>query len=193
MGFGYKGKYTKLRKNQPRGLGVCDYSGFLVRHKDLIRQYEYRGNGVSWTGFWVHPKFADKPNPQNLTPIIRLDPIPLDHARPDPIVYDVSVSTLTLDVSGNSNITLTQEQSDNSILNFVGTLTGNIIIYVPATYNEWYANNLTTGDYTLSMQIIEHVTPNLLIPHANPLTNTGPLVFSDGLQLSIIAYQGGNP
>ena len=75
------GKYTKMRRNDPRGIARCDYSGLMVRHADLIRQMEYRGTGLVWTGFLVHPKFADKPNSQNLTLFIRLDFVSLKGSR----------------------------------------------------------------------------------------------------------------
>lgn len=187
MRIGHHGKYTKQNRRNPRGLGVCDYSGLMVRHADMIRQLEYRGTGKVWTGYWVNPKFADVPNPQNLIPLIRLDPIPLDHARPDPEVYDVTVPTLNLDVSGSSNITLTNTQFDNTVFNFTGDLTQDIIVYVPATFNEFYANNLTTGNYTLSMQLVDqYSTPPLLIPIANEMTQVGPFVLNDSLKLTII-------
>lgn len=78
------GKYTKFRKNNPRAYGLCDYSGMDVRHMDMVRQMEYRGSGLVWTGFMVNPRFADEPNPQNLSPLIRLDPVPVKDPRPDP-------------------------------------------------------------------------------------------------------------
>lgn len=180
------GKYTKLDRRNPRGLGVCDYSGFIVRHADLRRQMEYRGRGLVWTGFWVHYKFLDLPNPQNLTPIITMDPVPLKNPRPDPELGNITVPTANIDVSGNDNITLSDDQYDNTILNFIGTLTGNIIVYVPALYNQFYANNLTSGDFTLSLAIPFRLQPPLLISPADPITQTGPFVNNDGINLSIL-------
>lgn len=78
-----KGKYTKIDRNNPMAVGRCDYSGFLCRHADLIKQMEYRGNSLVWTGFWVNKVFADKPNPQNLTPVLLPDPRPILNPRPD--------------------------------------------------------------------------------------------------------------
>lgn len=77
------GKYTKMDKKSPRAIGRCDYSGMMCRHSALIRQMEYRGTGLVWTGYMVNPKFSDKPNAQNLTPLIKLDPVPITNARPD--------------------------------------------------------------------------------------------------------------
>jgi hypothetical protein len=77
------GNYSRIDPKKPRALGMCDLSGFLCRHEDLIRQMEYRGNGLVWTGFLVHPDFADQPNPQGLVPILLPDPIPIKNPRPD--------------------------------------------------------------------------------------------------------------
>lgn len=196
----FRGKYTKLDRNNPRGLGMCDYSGLTVRHADLCKQYEYRGRGLVWTGLWVYKKFLDKPNPQNLTPIITVDPIPLLHPRPDPFLADTTTPTLNLDVSGNQNVPLTFTQFNNVILNFIGELTGDILVLAPATYNQFYANNLTTGDFTLGMNIYNYnplaanptggfQRPNapLMIPPANPETQTGPFVVNDTFTLQILS------
>jgi hypothetical protein len=188
MRIGAKGKYTKMNRRKPRGLGTCDYSGLIMRHADMIKQNQFRGNGLVWTGFWVNPKFADKPNPQELVPIIRLDPIPLQHARPDPTVYDTTITTLNLDVSGGSNITLSNEQFNNMVLNFSGILTNNIVIYFNDIYNQFYANNLTTGGYTLGMQVVGRSNPPLIIPPADPITRTGPQVVNNLVELQFVWY-----
>ena len=187
------GKYTKMSSKHPRGIARCDYSGLMVRHCDLKRQMEYRGTGLVWTGYLVHPKFADVPNPQNLTPLIKLDPVPFNNARPDTQIdaqntIATSTGALTLDVSGNVNITLTESQFDNGSLTFKGILTGNIIIYVPNTYNQFYANNITTGGFTLSMQITGFATPPLIIPAADPITFIGPQVVNTLLNLQIVYF-----
>lgn len=78
-----KGKYTRIRRDNPRAVAICDYSGLLCMHEDLVRQMEYRGNALVWTGFMVNKRFADKPNPQNMTPLLMPDPIPVQFPRPD--------------------------------------------------------------------------------------------------------------
>ena len=60
------GKYTKMSSRDPRGIARCDYSGLMVRHADLVKQKQYRGRGLVWTGLMVSPKFADIQNPQEL-------------------------------------------------------------------------------------------------------------------------------
>lgn len=159
----------------------------------MVIQNEYMGMGLVSTGKLVNPKFLDKPNPQNLTPRIKLDPVPITSARPDNQIdaqntLATSVGVLTLDVSGNANITLTPEQFDNGEFNFTGELTGNITLFVPNTYNQFYANNLTTGWFTLSMQITGNASPALLIPAASPVTLRGPTVVNTFNNLQFVYF-----
>jgi hypothetical protein len=188
------GKYTNMRRNNPRAIARCDYSGLMVQHSNMIRQMEYRGQGLVWTGYLVNPKFADQPNPQNLTPRVKLDPVPIPNARPDNIIdaqntLATSVGVLTLDVSGNSNVTLTVEPfSTNGSFNFRGVLTGNIVVYVPNLLSQFYANNFTTGGFTLGMQLIGNVSVPLTIPPASTTTLLGPLVGNTLLSLQFINF-----
>ncbi len=77
-----KGKYVgSIDEDHPRGLGICDGSGFVFRRIDLIRQMEWRGERLIWTGFYVGRPFLDVPNPQNIPPILQPDPIPLFEPR----------------------------------------------------------------------------------------------------------------
>jgi hypothetical protein len=82
--FRPRGKYTKINMSNPLALGRCDYSGFLVRHADLVPQLQYRGAGALVdTKYLVHRNFVDTPNPQDLTPLVMPDPIPIQNPRPD--------------------------------------------------------------------------------------------------------------
>lgn len=188
------GKYTNMSKNKPRAIARCDYSGLMVQHAKLIRQMEYRGQGLVWTGYLVNPKFADEPNPQNLTPRVKLDPKPIVDARPDNIIdaqntLATSVGVLTVDVSGDSNVTLTADQfSNNGSFNFTGILTGNIVVYVPNLLRQFYANNLTSGPFTLGMQLIGNVSLPLTIPYASPTTLLGPLVSNTLINLQFVNF-----
>ncbi len=187
------GKYTKMRKNDPRGIARCDYSGLMVRHSNLKRQMAYRGTGLVWTGYLVNPKFADTPNPQDLTPLLRLDPVPLNDSRPDSQIdaettIATSVGAISIDVSGSSNITLTYAQFNNGSITFTGVLTGDILVIVPAAYNQFYANNLTTGGFTLGMQIVGNSNFTLNIPSANPTTLLGPQVVNTSQNLQIVYF-----
>jgi hypothetical protein len=187
------GKYTKMSKRYPRGIARCDYSGLMVRQASMKRQYEYRGTGLVWTGFMVNPKFSDVPNPQNLTPLIKADPVPIVNTRPDNIIdaqttLPTSTGAITIDVSGSQNVTLTESQFDNGSITFTGVLGANIIIILPANYNQFYANNLTTGGFTLGMQIFNNNDFVLNIPPASPTTLLGPLVVNTSLGLQIVYF-----
>jgi len=51
-----RGKY--VRKDIVEPVGVCDYSGFYFSKSDLVKQYEWRGNDLVWTGFLVGRPFV---------------------------------------------------------------------------------------------------------------------------------------
>lgn len=187
------GKYTKMNMRDPRGIARCDYSGLMVRHADLKKQMQYRGRGLIWTGFMVAPQFEDIPNAQELIPLIKLDPVPLQSPRPDSQVdaqptIASSTGEIDIDVSGNSNITLTEEQFDNGIINFTGILTGDIRVILPASYNQFFANNLTTGGFLLGLQLIGNTNVTLNIPLADPITLQGPMVVNTSLNIQIVYF-----
>lgn len=179
------GKYTKMLKNNPRAIGRCDYSGLMVQQLSMKDQYQYAGQGLVKTGYRVSPKFYDQPNPQNLTPLIKLDPVPIIQARPDNEIDAVQPQVLFLDISGNSNIVLTLDQFRNSRFIFTGALTGNVIVFVPGTFNDFFVENRTTGGFTLFMQISNNSASIVtLIP------NTTMLICCDGYTLHILNQTG---
>ena len=187
------GKYTKMSSRDPRGIARCDYSGLMVRHADLVKQKQYRGRGLVWTGLMVSPKFADIPNPQELIPLIKLDPVPLQNPRPDSQVdaqQTIATSTgeISIDISIPANRNLTLEQFDNGIINFTGNLVGDVIVILPATYNQFYANNITTGGFTMGLQLVGNTNVTLNIPLANTITRQGPMVVNTSLNLQIVYF-----
>src|SRR5271156_326666 len=104
------GKYTSMSKNNPRAIGRCDRSGLMVQQSKLVKQMEYSGKGLFWTGSLVYPKFLDQPNMQNLAPRIKVDPKPIPNSRPDSQINNqntlaTSVGVLTLDVSASVDVT----------------------------------------------------------------------------------------
>lgn len=175
------GKYTKMNMNSPRAIGRCDYSGLMVQQLSMKDQLQYRGTGLVKTGFRVNPKFYDQPNPQDLTTLIKLDPVPILNARPDNEIDAPQPQLLILDVSGNSNITLTLDQFSNTNFIFQGILTGNIIIFVPSTFNNFFVENITTGSFALSMQISNNTSSLLNLP-----LNQQILICNDCYNLKII-------
>lgn len=75
-------KYTTIDPKHPKAWAQCDYSGFIGDHADLVKQMEYSGTGLYWTGYWVLKRYADIPNPQKLVPRIKMDPVPVKYPRP---------------------------------------------------------------------------------------------------------------
>lgn len=172
------GKYTHMRKNNPRGIARCDYSGLMVLQQTMKDQYEYRGQGLVKTGYKVDPKFLDEPNPQNLTPLIKVDPVPLIQPRPDNIIDNPTFQFLELDVSGNTNILLTNDQAGNTNFVFKGILTGDVIIFIPGSFNIFFVTNITTGPFSLFMQIQNNTTSKFLLTN-----NQTIMLINDGFTL----------
>jgi len=77
----WKGKYVTIDPNNPSALGVCDESGFTFNHKDLVKQMEWRGNALIWTGFMVGKPYLDVPNEQTRPPLVKDDPRPVTNPR----------------------------------------------------------------------------------------------------------------
>ena len=90
-------------------------------------------------------------------------------------------SILNLDVSGNSNITLTKKQYENLTFIFYGVLTGDIVISIPAAFNEFYAIDQTTGYFGISIQIVDKSATRFDL-----LKNEKVLFSCDSVNLKII-------
>lgn len=56
------GKYVE---NDEEFVSVSDISGFFYNCKDMVKQMEYRGNNLVWTGLMVGKDEVDEPQPQN--------------------------------------------------------------------------------------------------------------------------------
>lgn len=82
MSYRPKGKHVSISFDSPEALGICDYTGFVHLRKDLIRQMEWRGNRLVWTGYYVGRDYLDIPNPQLKPPILPPDPVPVLDPRP---------------------------------------------------------------------------------------------------------------
>lgn len=77
----YRGRIPYVNPDSPESWGRDDYTGLPVMHPDMIKQMEYIGNGLAWTGFMVHYKDADQPNPQKIPPRLKVDPVPIPNPR----------------------------------------------------------------------------------------------------------------
>ena len=69
--------------DNPISAAVCDATGFVTSRSDLVKQYQYRGNQLVWTGFLVDKHFVDVPNPQLMNPVLPPDPVPVKQPRVD--------------------------------------------------------------------------------------------------------------
>lgn len=63
-----------------------------------------------------------------------------------------SFDYLAIDVSGTGNYTLSTFELDRIAYNLFGTLTGNRNIIVPATTQQYWITNATTGSFTLTVK-----------------------------------------
>lgn len=77
------GKRVSIDVKNPQALGICDKTGFVFMRKDLVRQMEWHGNALVWTGAYVGRPYVDKPNEQGRSPMLPPDPIPVPQPRPD--------------------------------------------------------------------------------------------------------------
>lgn len=77
-----KGKYVVIDPENPEAVGFCDKTGSPFLKKDLVKQMEWRGNSLQWTGALVGKPFVDKPNEQGRTPRLSEDPVPVKNPRP---------------------------------------------------------------------------------------------------------------
>lgn len=77
----YQPKNVKINPKNPGAIATCDESGFTFNHKDLVRQMEWRGNRLVWTGFMVAPKYLDEPQEQNRPPLVKKDPMAVETPR----------------------------------------------------------------------------------------------------------------
>lgn len=95
----YKGKYVDINPDNPDALGICQRSGFIFNHKDLVKQMVWSGNTKVWTGLMVGKPFEDVLNQQNRPPTVKPDPVPIKDARPpmdcpDVLPYEALERTL---------------------------------------------------------------------------------------------------
>src|SRR5688572_23486930 len=82
MGKNYYGKHVTIDPMNPQALGVCDYSGTVHLRKDLVKQMQWVGESLVWTGLYVGPDYLDEPNPQMRTSNFPIDPKPVIDPRP---------------------------------------------------------------------------------------------------------------
>lgn len=111
-----RGKFVKYDPDCPRAIGQCDITSSLFAHSDLIKQMEWRGDSLVWTGLMVGRPFVDKPNPQNRPPPVKNDPTVVQNPRLIPTYQPLSDNTLTYDEIFAQLQTLQQGLPDNTRL-----------------------------------------------------------------------------
>lgn len=75
------GSNVTIDTQNPAAVGICDYTGFIYNREDLVKQMEWRGEALVWTGLYVGKDHADVPNEQLRPPILPPDPVPVLDAR----------------------------------------------------------------------------------------------------------------
>ena len=76
---------------------------------------------------------------------------------------------LSKDVAGSANVTLTTANADptaessNKVIEFTGTLTGSITVFIPAVENNYIFFNNTSGAYTLTIAPTGHAANGVAI------------------------------
>lgn len=75
------GKYVTVSWDDDEGVKVCDYTGFVFNESDTVKQRDWRGNLLVYTGMIVGERFADKPQEQNRVPLPKNDPYPIKDPR----------------------------------------------------------------------------------------------------------------
>ena len=177
MGFKHHGKYTHMNKRAPSAIARCDHSGMMVKHSMLQKQMQYSGAGLYWTGLWVYPKFLDKPNPQNLAPRVKLDPVPVPHAKPDEMVSQNPNYQLVIDMTGLSSYQISFAQGASNPLIISGTPSTNPFTFqLPPVLGVWTVSNATS--------LVANVS------QAGPISSTNP-IFEIAPQTSMTLYGNG--
>jgi hypothetical protein len=90
---------------------------------------------------------------------------------------------ISIDVSGSGTYTLTGSELNRVSYDFTGVLTGNRIVVVPDTIQQYWVVNSTTGAYSLTIKTA--AVAGVSVPQ-----NTSSILFSNGTQV-IQANSGG--
>ena len=78
----FKNVSGKRATNTNDTVGRCDRSLMVFNTSDLVKQMEWVGNQLVWTGMMVGKPFYDEPNEQNRPPLPSRDPAPVKNPRP---------------------------------------------------------------------------------------------------------------
>jgi len=121
MSWRYTGR-ASVDPSNPRAFAVCDRCGCWYNLADLVPELQYNGTGIYNTGFLVCTRTCqDITNPQQLSPIIPPDPMPVLNPRVEPYFLDevdqLSSDGRTVIVSDDANTSIvTNQPSENFTL-----------------------------------------------------------------------------
>ena len=131
-GFAPKG-HASLDPQRPSAFAICDQCGFLVNHRDLRWEMQYRGNKIEKTGFLVCPTCWDEPNPTLQPKVLPPDPVPVLNPRAEPLhIYVPSVAFAALPAPV---LNLTAWVNDSRTRKVGVIVTGGGSFKVPVIYN----------------------------------------------------------
>lgn len=137
-----QGRIPIVDPENPQSWGRDDYTGLPIMMPDAIKQMEYIGNGLAWTGFMVHYKDADQPNPQLIPPRLKVDPVPIKNPRFMPVAKSAAIPTdLAATAISSTEISVTW------------TAVAGIPAYVVgwnSSYNYGETTNILTPNYTIT-------------------------------------------
>jgi hypothetical protein len=108
----YQGKRVTIDPKNPEALGICDYTDFVFNHKDLVKQMEWRGDSLVWTGWMVGRPYVDTPNEQNRPPLVKDDPRPIKDPR---VPQDTVQDTLNFGAPGIASSAVQVNYTDPEI------------------------------------------------------------------------------
>lgn len=108
----YQGKRVTIDFDNPEALGICDYTDFVFSHKDLVKQMEWRGDNLVWTGWMVGRPYVDVPNEQNRPPLVKDDPRPIKDPR---VPQDTVQNTLNRGAPGIASSQIQVNYTDPEI------------------------------------------------------------------------------
>jgi hypothetical protein len=87
----WQGKRVRINVSDPVAIAQCDYTDFSFNHGDLVKQMEWRGDRLQWTGYMVARPYLDVPNEQLRPPPVKADPYPIKDPRlPQPYGANLS-------------------------------------------------------------------------------------------------------
>ena len=102
----------------------------------------------------VYKKFADKPNPQDLNPVIPSDYEGPYDCRSDDVICPPPKPILTFNASDGPEITVSQDEFIKNIGFIVeGALTADLVIIVPPVFKSFAITNKATGSFDVYMQL----------------------------------------